>query len=202
VNKDIYLAVEYYDIGTGWVELEYDSNISTHAVSGVYTPAISVFNTRLKNRNNFQTCVLYLPQGKFSNRQNDNADFRFSAKTNISKIELCFDKPEEYIKQENTMNESEPIIKFGDKKMKIVFEGFDANTKEETASLLNKTLPMFKSIGMTSHMLYVKWNVIEHEKGQFDFSYYDSAVELYETYGVNWFPFIVIGSPYTLPDWF
>lgn len=91
------------------------------------------------------------------------------------------------------------------KELSVAVGGFDPARKSDLPGLLKQldtALPRMKSIGATSHEGYVRWNLIEPEKGKFDFSVYDPIVDLYRKYGMKWVPFLIIGSPYSLPDWY
>ena len=58
------------------------------------------------------------------------------------------------------------------------------------------------SLGVTSHEGYVRWNLCEPEEGRYDWSVYDTLVDVYKRNGVKWVPFLIIGSAYSLPDWY
>lgn len=63
-------------------------------------------------------------------------------------------------------------------------------------------LPAFAAAGATSHETYVRWNMIEPERGKFDFTFFDRLLEIREKNNIRWVPFLIAGSAYTLPPWF
>ncbi len=63
--------------------------------------------------------------------------------------------------------------------------------------------PLARVLGFTSIESYLIWRRIEPEQeGVFDFSFYDAVVNRLQEYGLKWFPLLVVGSAYALPDWF
>jgi|GEM_PF-282156 len=64
-------------------------------------------------------------------------------------------------------------------------------------------VPLARVLGFTSIESYLIWRRIEPDKeGTFDFSFYDAVVAKLGAYGLKWFPLLVVGSAYSLPDWF
>jgi len=87
----------------------------------------------------------------------------------------------------------------------VVIGGFDPARPSDLPALLKQlddALPKMKAVGATSHEGYVRWNLIEPKPGKFDFSVYDPIVSLYKKHGMKWVPFLIIGSPYSMPDWY
>jgi len=67
-NKpNVYIMIDYYDTGTGSLELQYDS------ISGIYTTGGSV---ALTGTDTWKQYAFYVTNAYFGNRQNDGADFR------------------------------------------------------------------------------------------------------------------------------
>ncbi len=63
--------------------------------------------------------------------------------------------------------------------------------------------PLARVLGFTSIESYLIWRRIEpDQEGVFDFSFYDAVVDRLKEYGLKWFPLLVVGSAYALPDWF
>ena len=63
--------------------------------------------------------------------------------------------------------------------------------------------PLARVLGFTSIESYLIWRRIEPgQEGVFDFSFYDAVVNRLQEYGLKWFPLLVVGSAYALPDWF
>lgn len=62
--------------------------------------------------------------------------------------------------------------------------------------------PLAKLLGFTSIECFVRWDMVEPEKGRFDFSHYDAIAEAIEKCGMKWFPNLVITSAFALPKWY
>ena len=87
----------------------------------------------------------------------------------------------------------------------IIIGGFDPGTHGDTKNALaglEKAMPQFQKLGVTSHEVYVRWNLCEPEEGKWDWSAYDGYVELYKKHNLKWVPFLICGSAYSLPDWY
>src|SRR5947207_5524351 len=89
----------------------------------------------------------------------------------------------------------------------LILGGFDPPTHAgedlaRGAANLERDVANFKRVGATSHEVYVRWNLCEIEPGKWDWSVYDRYVEVYKKNGLKWVPFLICGSPYSLPDWY
>jgi hypothetical protein len=87
----------------------------------------------------------------------------------------------------------------------VITAGADAPTVEGLPAALahlRSMLPLMKALGFTGIESYVKWNFVERSPGVFDWSYYDAIVAEVERHGMRWFPLLIVGSAYALPDWF
>ncbi|MBI2432709.1 MAG: beta-galactosidase [Candidatus Hydrogenedentes bacterium] len=77
------------------------------------------------------------------------------------------------------------------------------NTLQASLQAMNELAPLARVLGFTSIESYVTWKRLEpNREGEFDFSYYDSVVEKLRQYNLKWFPLLIVGSAYALPDWF
>jgi hypothetical protein len=87
----------------------------------------------------------------------------------------------------------------------VITAGADAPTPEGLAdalAYLRNHLPLMKALGFNGIESYVKWNFVERSPGVFDWSYYDAIVAELDRHGMKWFPLLIVGSAYALPDWF
>lgn len=73
---------------------------------------------------------------------------------------------------------------------------------EATLENMREQLPYAKSMGFGGFESYVKWNFIEYQKGVYDWSFYDALIALAAEFEMKWFPLIIGGSAYALPEWF
>ena len=74
---------------------------------------------------------------------------------------------------------------------------------EAELQAVHNLAPLAKVLGFNGIEMYVRWRLIEPEReGAFDFDYYDRLAAKLQEYGLKWFPLLIVGSAYALPDWF
>lgn len=73
---------------------------------------------------------------------------------------------------------------------------------EQSLDNLREYAPLAKVLGFTSVECFVRWDMIEPRKNEFDFSHYDRIVEALRRYDLKWFPNLVITSAFALPTWY
>ncbi len=89
--------------------------------------------------------------------------------------------------------------------VQLIIGGFDPSNRTngpENAKNFENNAARLKEVGVTSHEVYIRWNLCEVEPGKWDWSVYDPFVEVYKKHGIKWVPFIICGSPYSLPNWY
>jgi hypothetical protein len=87
----------------------------------------------------------------------------------------------------------------------LIIGGFDPNNRQDAAAAAKNfeaAIPRLHELGVTSHEVYIRWNLCEVEPGKWDWSVYDPFVEIYKKHHLKWVPFLICGSPYSLPDWY
>lgn len=68
---------------------------------------------------------------------------------------------------------------------------------------IDELAPLCRALGMTSIEGYVTWKRLEPTKeGDFDFSFYDAIVNKLAEHDLKFFPLLIVGSGYALPEWF
>ena len=86
----------------------------------------------------------------------------------------------------------------------VMSAGADARKIEglpEALASMREQLPLVRALGFNGVESYVKWNFVERSRGQFDWSFYDAIVDEIEKQGLRWFPLLIVGSAYALPEW-
>jgi hypothetical protein len=79
----------------------------------------------------------------------------------------------------------------------------DRNTLAQSLDAMNDLAPLARVLGFTSIESYVTWKRLEPEReGEFNFEFYDAIVKRLAEYELKWFPLLIVGSGYALPDWF
>jgi hypothetical protein len=79
----------------------------------------------------------------------------------------------------------------------------DTSALPASLEALNDLAPLARVLGFTSIESYVTWKRLEpRREGEFDFTFYDAVVKKLAEYQLKWFPLLIVGSGYALPDWF
>ena len=79
----------------------------------------------------------------------------------------------------------------------------DLSALESSLDALNDLAPLARVLGFTSIESYVTWKRLEpRREGEFDFAFYDAIVRRLAEYDLKWFPLLIVGSGYALPEWF
>lgn len=206
IGGPVYLLVEYYDdtLG-GMVTAEYDSSTGDETTDK-YRHAENRAGGWTLGTKQWRMAYLELRQPRFANRQNCGADFRLSGtRLYIRRVRITAKRPADW-KKVATMPriDIKPKVKIGPGGQ-LIIGGFDparaGDVPNQTAAL-EAAIPGLKSLGVTSHEGYVRWNLCEPSEGKYDWSVYDAYVRLYKRHGLKWVPFLIVGSPYSLPDWY
>lgn len=198
----VYVVVEYFDemLG-GAISVQYDGGIES-----IYRESERRWGGRLMGAKQWRRGVFLFEEAAFGNRQNLGADFRFgNAALHIRSVRVTATQPADCEEIEREDHEGlGRMVKIG-RGGQLIIGGFDpvsAAHGETMRQSLEEAMPFFKAIGVTSHEGYVRWNLCEPEPGRYDWSIYDAYAALYKKYGIQWVPFLIVGSPYSLPDWF
>lgn len=100
----------------------------------------------------------------------------------------------------------EPMVKLDRPMQCVISAGAHTRGGPETLDasldLMREYIPLAKVLGFTAIETYVRWNWVEPEEGVFDWSAVDRLVGEIRRHDLKWFPLLVVGSAYALPDWF
>jgi hypothetical protein len=152
----------------------------------------------------FQTDAL-----SFKHGQNGGADLRVEGISNLISFEIVPGGCDEAVAQAKEERvspvEASPMMELNNPLQLITTAGTDQTYFKDLPKSLDtmKDLcPYARRLGFTGVESYVKWNFVEREQGVFDWSYYDAIIDLAAEYGLKWFPLIIGGSAYALPEWY
>lgn len=97
-----------------------------------------------------------------------------------------------------------PAIQFADNFQRDINIGADSKPGEEAEALaaVRNMGPLAHALGFNAVESYVQWNYVEAQRGIFDWSHYDNIVNEIQKQGLKWFPLLIVGSAYSLPEWF
>ena len=76
-----------------------------------------------------------------------------------------------------------------------------ANQIAEAVAGLRNQLPLARALGFNGIESYVRWGFVERQPGVWDWSLYDAILDEIEKHGLQWFPMILAGSGYAIPEW-
>lgn len=101
--------------------------------------------------------------------------------------------------------EAAPAVRLKRPMQLVTTAGADARTLdglEEALATIRNLAPLARALGFNAIESYVKWNFVERAPGVFDWSFYDAIAGELDRQGLQWFPLLIVGSAYTLPDWY
>lgn len=206
VQGPVFAVVEYYDESPGlMLSLEYDSALGD-SLQDKYRHADARAGGWTLGSRLWRTAYFEMRRPRFANRQNCGGDFRLSGPALfVRKVRLTLGRPSDWEKASVMPVVNIPAkVKIGPGG-RLIIGGFDPGHKDHAAfqtAALESAIPALKSLGVTSHEGYVRWNLCEPKEGVYDWSVYDAYVRVYKRHGLKWVPFLIVGSAYSLPDWF
>ncbi len=201
-----FLRVEYFDGGLGvGMQCQYDSAFGEE-LGDKFRAAEDQAGGALFGAMRWKTAIFQLNKPAFRHRQNLGADFRISGGAlAVRSVQLLAQKPADWAAADKVEAiDVKPLVRIGTGGQFIV-GGFDPAKIADAAPqahALESSIPALKSLGVTSHEGYVRWNLCEPGPGKYNWAVYDRFVELYKKHHIKWVPFLIIGSPYSLPDWY
>jgi hypothetical protein len=98
----------------------------------------------------------------------------------------------------------EPAVRFDRASQRVMPAGGDYLTPEQLPEMLaglRNALPLVRALGFNGIESFVRWGFAERRRGIYDWSFYDAIAAEIEKHGLKWFPMLLAGSGYALPDW-
>lgn len=149
--------------------------------------------------------VFRLTAPDFSSNETSE-DFTVYGVRSLTKVSLLANVDAQLLEVvRNGVPTPEPRVKLQRPMQLVTTVGADATTPgglEQALASMRELCPLAKALGFSAVESYVKWWFVEPEPGRFDWSYYDAVVAEARRHGLRWFPLLVVGSAYTLPDWY
>jgi len=97
-----------------------------------------------------------------------------------------------------------PAVRFERPSQRVMPAGGDYLTPEQLPEMLaglRNSLPLVRALGFNGIESFVRWGFAERRRGAYDWSFYDAIAAEIEKHGLKWFPMLLAGSGYALPDW-
>ena len=97
-----------------------------------------------------------------------------------------------------------PCVQFADAFQRDINIGADSKPGDEAEALaaIRNMGPLAHALGFNAVESYVQWNYVEAQRGVYDWTHYDKLVDAIQKQGMKWFPLLIVGSAYALPDWY
>ncbi|HHU78884.1 MAG TPA: family 14 glycosylhydrolase [Clostridiales bacterium] len=216
VHGDVFsLIVKYCDDEISFITVGYNrtGEVSASRAGDIPypSPAAQRAGYTLVNTGRMRHAVFILDKPDFI--KSNDADIIIHGVRNILSVQLTKGICEEAIElarsERPSPEECQPLIHLNRPLQLVSTAGVDAHLSRDMETSLRNSLeymselcPLIKVLGFNAVEGYVKWNFIEYEKGVFDFSYYDKLMEHAANYGLKWFPLLIGGSGYALPEWY
>ncbi len=210
-TRQLFLIVEHMDRNIGLAQVSFDADRAdaprTAEFHPAETPATALAGYTCLGTEKPRLAVFRLDRPAFRHRQAGGADFRLEGIGSLVGVTLQSapaDKEIEKARQQipATLN---PRIQLRRPMQLVTTIGADAGQPSglpQSLAQIAELAPLAQLLGFNGFESYVKWNFVEPEKGRFDWSFYDRLVEAGSRYGLRWFPLLIVGSAYTLPDWY
>jgi hypothetical protein len=202
----LYATLEYFDQQFGSTPIvQYDSDYGEEDLDA-YRAAEDQAGEPAQGGGSWRIMIYELRKPRFAGRENLSADLRVAGgKPVIRSLKISSVRPPNWNDlKSSTTQPVNPVVKIG-AGGELIVGGFDPtgdNDVEFHTKALERAMPALKAMGVTSHEVYVRWNLCEKEPGKWDWSIYDKYVEIYKRHRIKWVPFIICGSAYSLPDWY
>ncbi|MBI4893881.1 MAG: beta-galactosidase [Acidobacteria bacterium] len=98
----------------------------------------------------------------------------------------------------------EPAVRFtrhSERVSSAAGDGPNADGIAEAVAGLRNELPLVRALGFNGVETYVRWGYVERKRGEYNWRYYDAILAEVERNGLKWFPMLLAGSGYALPQW-
>ncbi|MBI4582710.1 MAG: family 20 glycosylhydrolase [Planctomycetes bacterium] len=179
-GRPVWLVIEHPDVGYGLISL--DAGIAQGRQWGV-----ARLNTGKQRRAWF---ALEKPPRQL----------RIYGLSSYTRIELAEAEP-----PRDPVPLVQPAIAFKNFPQRVITAGADAQTPDglpEALAAMRNLLPLARALGFNGIESYVKWGFVERSPGALDWSFYDAVCDELDRHGLQWFPLLIAGSAYALPDWY
>jgi hypothetical protein len=194
----VWLVLEYLDDGYGLISVGPGGRRGLRYIPWTHQWGVARLNTGRLRRATFRVDgPAPSPRGRPS--QEGTLDFHIYGVEYLHSISLEDSQPA----MEAVPNDK-PAIEFQGDFQRDINIGADSPLGEEAEGVaaVRNLGPLARALGFNGVESYVQWNYVERQPGVYDWSHYDQFVDEIQKNGLKWFPLLIVGSAYALPDWF
>lgn len=209
-TKEMFLIIEHLDENIGLIEVYYDANIPENPKQPTNSPGYSSGSDAVGytclGTGKARRALFRLVNPAFQHRLKGGTDILIAGVASLTKCILTNQvtrKEREKISTEIPVNLT-PRITFKRSMQLVTTAGIslDMNEVDKSLERMHELCPLIKVLGFKGVETYVGWSYAEADSGRFDWRAYDKIVKKVQEYGLKWFPLLIVGSAYTLPDWY
>jgi hypothetical protein len=205
------LVIEYMDEGIGLIGVRYDTgrarNDKAPEDNPVYSSARGLAGYTCLGTGKTRHAVFLLSGPQFQHRQEGGTDLCIEGVSALKCLTLRVGPSDEEVKRarQEIPTEIPPKLTLARPMELVITVGAHSGRTTDlpgTLERMRELCPVATALGFTGVESYVTWRNVETEKGRYDWSFYDSVAAEAGKYGLKWFPLLIVGSAYALPDWF
>jgi hypothetical protein len=190
---DLYAMVEVADDEFNRVKVQYDQFLAGNRAGHNYANAEGA--EILTGQGGWRTLCFLLPQARVGHGENHGTDFRLCARgLAVRSIRVSAAKPAGFQLDQGLSAETIRSLRVQRASGMELTVGNDANETDAR---------IFRELSVTSVESYVHWTTVEAEaRDRWDWSRWDSQVDVLQRNGLKWVPFLIAGPAYATPLWF
>ena len=188
LGSKMFVFVEFLDRGFGRAALQYNAAGNAYAHGDGFV---------LVNSGKWAGSILEISGMELKGLQNGGADFRFAFPNAgaVARVELYAERPA--IDVPKDVQRVEEMVKgIPQHRPQGMYYTF-GNDADEASGLL------YRALGVTSIESYVTWETCEGAGlDEWNWERWDRQVEVLQSTGLKWVPFLILGPAYSTPGWF
>ncbi|MCI0514901.1 beta-galactosidase, partial [candidate division KSB1 bacterium] len=209
-TKDLFLIIEHQDENIGLIEVYYDGHVTNNPKQPLSSPGYAAGSDAVGytclGTGRARQAIFRLKNPAFQHRLEGGTDILIAGIASLTKIMLTDQitpKEREKVRAEIPVK-LVPKITLKNPMHLVTTAGIslDMNEVDKSLERMHELCPLMKVLGFNGIETYVGWNFAEAMPGRFDWSAYDKIVKKAQEYDLKWFPLLIVGSAYTLPDWY
>jgi hypothetical protein len=194
----VWLVLEYLDEGYGLISVSPAGRAAAPSIPWMHQWGVARLNTGRLRRATFRIDGP-APNSPSGPRSEATLDFHINGVQYLHAILLDDSEP-----AIEPVPDVKPAIQFPDSFQRDINISADSPLGKEAEGLaaVRNVAPLVRALGFNGVEGYVQWDNVEGQRGVYDWSHYDGVVNELQKYGLKWFPLLIVGSAYALPDWY